>query len=151
MWQRFARVLWLHVAVAAYLSAQAESRVPPLDTIINGMAEARAENRARLRSYKVIRDYSLFGKDRRETKSKITADITFAPPDFKRYAIQRASGWGFGEKIVRQMLDSEVHIVKEYDSTEISPANYDLRFLRQDEVNNEHSFVLELVPKRKDQ
>src|SRR5882672_2174456 len=129
MRNRISYLLMLHLTAAAYVLAQTESPVPSLETIITGMARARAENRSRLRSYKVTRDYKLFGKDRRETKSEITADITFAPPDLKKYAIQRASGWRLGEKIVRQMLDSETHIVKNYDSTEISPANYDLHFL----------------------
>ena len=151
MLHRISRLLLLPLTTATYVLAQTESQVPPLETIISGMAKARAENRARLRSYKVTRDYSLFGKDRLMTKSEITADITFAPPDLKKYSIQRASGWTFGEKIVRHMLESETHIVKDYSSTDISAANYDLRFLRQEEVNGQHSFVLELRPRRKEE
>ncbi len=41
-----------------------------------------------LRPFIVTRDYNLFGKDRYKTKSQVIADVTFVPPDFKKYAIQ---------------------------------------------------------------
>jgi hypothetical protein len=110
------------------------------------MAQARADSRAHLRSYKITRDYKLFGKDVQKTKFEAIADVTFVPPDFKEYAIQRVSGLGLGEKIVRQMLDNETRIVKNYGSTDISPINYDLGFIGQEQVNGERCYVLELIP-----
>jgi outer membrane lipoprotein-sorting protein len=138
------------VAVVGCASAQTESTVPTVETIIARMAQARADNRTRFRSYVVTRDYKLFGKERQKTESQVTADIIFDPPDFKKYAIQQTSGAGLGEKIVRRMLESEVEVTKDYSSTDISPDNYDFRFIREEDVSGQRSYVLELLPRRKD-
>lgn len=124
--------------------------VPPVETILARMAQARAENRTHLRPYRLTRDYRLFGKERTTTKAEVIADITFVPPDAKQYAIQEASGTGMGEKIVRQMLEHETEIVKDYGSTDITTANYDFRFVREEELSGQRCFVLELLPRRKD-
>jgi outer membrane lipoprotein-sorting protein len=136
--------------VAAVASAQIGSTVPSVETILARMAQARAENRARFRSYVVTRDYKLFGKERDKTKSEVIADVTFVPPDFKKYAIQQTEGTGLGEKIVRRMLEREVEVTKDYSSTDISPDNYDFRFLREENVSGQRCYVLELLPRRKD-
>jgi hypothetical protein len=147
--QQSLRLLFL-VAVVSCASAQTESTVPTVETIISRMAQARADNRARFRSYIVTRDYKLFGKERQKTESQVTADIIFDPPDFKKYAIQQTSGAGLGEKIVRRMLESEVEVTKDYSSTDISPDNYDFRFIREEDVSGQRSYVLELLPRRRD-
>jgi outer membrane lipoprotein-sorting protein len=138
------------VVVVSCASAQTESTVPTVETIIARMAQARADNRARFRSYIVTRDYKLFGKEREKTESQVTADVIFDPPDFKKYTIQQTSGAGLGEKIVRRMLESEVEVTKDYSSTDISPDNYDFRFIREEDVSGQRSYVLELLPRRKD-
>ncbi|MCU1336344.1 MAG: hypothetical protein JWO19_1925 [Bryobacterales bacterium] len=129
---------------------QSGSAVPTVETILTRMAQARAENRARLRPYKLTRDYKLFGLERQTTKSEVTADITFVPPDLKQYAIQRANGAGLGEKIVRLMLDSETDIAKNYGSTDMTLANYNFSFLREEEMTGQRCYVLEMRPRRKD-
>ena len=98
------------------------------------MAQARAENRTHLRPYSVTRDYKLFGKEKQTTKAEIIADVSFVPPDVKHYAIRQANGMGLGEKIVRQMLEHETDIVKDYGSTDLTPANYDFRFVREEAI-----------------
>jgi hypothetical protein len=138
------------VAVVAGASAESRSSVPTLETILARMAQARAENRARFRPYTVRRDYKLFGKERDKTKSQVIVDVTFVPPDLKKYAIQQTNGTGLGERIVRRMLEREVEVAKDYGATDISPDNYDFRLLRQEEASGQHCFVLELLPRRKD-
>lgn len=137
-------------AAVAPASAQTGSTIPNVETIIARMAQAQAENRARLRPYSVTRDYKLFGKERHETKSQVIADVSFVPPDFKKYAIQHASGTGLGEKIVRRMLESEAEVAKDYSSTDISPDNYDFHFIGEEDVSGQRCYVLELLPRRKD-
>jgi len=139
------------LAVVGVGSVEAQSRgpVPAVETILTRMAQARAENRTRLRPYTVSRDYKLFGKERQTTKAEIIADVSFIPPDVKHYAIRQANGMGLGEKIVRQMLDHETDIVKDYGSTDLTPDNYDFRFLHEDDLNGRHCYVLEMLPKRK--
>lgn len=114
------------------------------------MAQARTENRARLRPYIVTRNYKLFGKERAKTKAQVIADISFVPPNSKQYAIEQASGAGLGERIVRRMLESETEVAEDYRLTDFSPDNYEFRFLREEELDGHHCYVLELLPKRKE-
>lgn len=130
--------------------AYAGNPIPSLDTILVRMAEARTENRARLRPYSVTRNYTLFGKEKQTTKSEVIADVSFVPPDSKRFVIQQASGTRIGERIVRQMLEHETDIVKHFGSTDMSPVNYDFRFVREEELGGHHCYVLEMLPRRKD-
>ncbi len=138
------------VAEVSCSSAHAGSLVPPVEAIIARMAQARAENRVRFRPYVVTRDYKLFGKERQNVKSQVIAEVTFVPPDSKKYAIQQSKGTRLGERIVRRMLESEAEIARDYSSTDISPDNYDLRFIREEEVRGQRCYMLELLPKRND-
>jgi hypothetical protein len=137
------------VTVVPTSSAQTESTSPDVTTIVARMAQARAENRARLRPYTVKRDYKLFGVERAKTKAQVIADVSFVPPNSKQYAIERANGTGLGERIVRRMLESETAVAKDYRATDFSPDNYDFHLLREEEVSGHHCYVLELLPRRK--
>jgi hypothetical protein len=143
------------VVVATYVSSGALAQTqtgtaPSAETILARMAEARAENRTHLRPYRVTRNYRLFGKERMTTKAEVVADVTFVPPDQKHYAIRQANGLGLGEKIVRQMLEHETDIVKDYGSTDLTQANYDFHFVREEDLNGRRCYVLEMIPHRKD-
>jgi hypothetical protein len=130
--------------------AQNQSGVPTVEIIVARMAQARAGNRAAFRSYSVTRHYSLFGKETGKSKAEILADLTFVPPDTKLHRIQQAQGTGLGEKIVRQMLEHEAVVVKDYSATDVSSANYEFRLVGEEEVDGYRCYVLELLPKRKD-
>lgn len=149
-WKRISclGLIGLSIAGARLIHAQS-SPAPAVETIMARMAQARAENRTRLRPYRVTRDYKLFGAERQTSKAEIIADVAFVPPDVKHYAIRQASGMGLGEKIVRQMLDHETDIVKDYGSTDLTPANYDFHFLREDQLDGQRCYVLEMTPKRR--
>jgi outer membrane lipoprotein-sorting protein len=138
------------LAAVACESAQTEIPAPTTETIVDHMTQARAENRTHFRSYIVTRDYKLFDEQSNQAKSRVIAEISFVPPDFKGYAITHANGSGLGEKIVHRMLDGEVAFAKDYSSTDISQDNYDFRFTGEDDVNGQHCYVLRLLPRRKD-
>ena len=148
--QTTALLLLYLVTVAMGASAQAGSTAPDVTVIVARMAQARAENRARLRPYVVTRNYELFGKERVKTKAQVIADVSFVPPSSKQYAIEQANGAGLGERIVRRMLESETEVAKDYRLTDFSPDNYEFRFIREEELNGRHCYVLELLPKRKE-
>lgn len=149
--QQTTGLLFLYlVTVLASASAQTESTAPNVTTVVARMAQARFENRSRLRPYIVTRDYKLFGKERAKTKAQVIADVSFVPPNSKQYAIEQANGTGLGERIVRRMLESETEVAKDYRSTDFSPVNYDFRFIREEEVSGHNCYVLELLPKRKE-
>jgi hypothetical protein len=125
------------------------SAPPTVDTILSRMAQARAENRTRLRAYNVVRDYKLFGKERQTSKAEVIVDVAFVPPDVKHYVVRQANGLGLGERIVRQMLDHETDIVKDYGATDLTAENYDFRFVRQEQLKGQNCYVLDMLPKRK--
>jgi hypothetical protein len=121
-----------------------------MNAIIARMAEARAENQACLRPYVVTRDYKLYGRDREKAKSQVLADVTFTPPDSKKYTIQQAGGSGLGKTVIRRTLAGEVDIAKEYALTDFSADNYDFRFTREENVDGRRFYELELLPRRED-
>jgi outer membrane lipoprotein-sorting protein len=139
------------VAGMASASAQTGSSAPTAETIIARMAQARAENRARLRPYIVTRNYKLFGKDESKAKSEVTADVAFVPPDSKKYIIEETNGSGLGQILVRRMLANEAEVTKDHVSTDISADNYDFRFLREADLSGQRCYLLELLPRRNEQ
>jgi hypothetical protein len=148
-WARSASLLILHAAVLVTgASAQTAVAVPPVETIVARMAEARAENRARFRTYVVTRNYELFEGDGRPAKSHVIATVTFTPPDYKRYEIGRTSGSGLGEKLVRRMLDTEVEVAQHFGATDMSVVNYSFRFIREEYAGGRWYYILELAPLR---
>jgi hypothetical protein len=138
------------VAIVSCSPSLSGGSVPPLETIVARMAEARAENRHHFRAYTVTRDYQLFGKERALTKSQVMAEVTFIPPDSKKYTLQQTSGVGLGRRIVRRILETEVQIAKDCSSTEISPDNYEFHFVREETLGHKQCYVLALTPKRED-
>ena len=147
--QRVSCLVFLSLAGVAYAQSQSENTVPTVEAILTHMEQARAENRASLRPYTVTRDYRLSGKEN-SAESEVIADVTFVPPNVKHFAIEDVSGKGMGEKIVRQMLEHEMELVRNYSSTEISTANYDFRYIGEEDMGGEWCYVLELLPLRKE-
>jgi hypothetical protein len=132
-------------------SPQTANSVPTAETIIARMAQARDENRARLRPYIVTRNYKLFGSDVIKSKSEVIAKVAFVPPDSKKYRIEEASGSGVGAVLVRRMLAGEAEVEKDHLATDLSADNYDFRLLREADVSGQRCYVLELLPRRKEQ
>lgn len=123
---------------------------PPLEVIVERMSQARKGNQAALRPYMVTRLYILFGKEKDNKKSEVTAEVTFVPPNAKTYRITDSTGGGLGERIVRRMLDGETQIVKDYGATDFTTANYEFAFGGEEEFDGHTCYVVELEPKRKD-
>jgi hypothetical protein len=131
-------------------AAQVAPTAPNLDEILAHMAQARMENQARLKPYVVTRLYVLTGKDEAKTKSEVTAEVSFTPPNVKKYVIKQTDGGGLGERIVRRMLDGETQIVKDYGATDYTVANYDFSFGGEELLDGNRCYVIGLSPKRKD-
>jgi Outer membrane lipoprotein-sorting protein len=141
-------VLIFLASTVACASAQTESSVPT-ENIIAHMAQAGESNHAHFRPYVVTVDYKIFGKETAVPTSQVIAELTFVPPYLKSYAIRHANGTHIGETIVRRMLEGQMAFAKDAGSTDISQDNYDFRFIREEDVNGHHCYVLELLPRRK--
>jgi hypothetical protein len=141
-------VFFFLASAVACASGQTEGPVPT-ENIVTRMEQAKENNHAYFRPYVVTRDYKLFGKETTVPASQITAELTFIPPDLKSYAIRHTNGTRMGETIVRRMLEAQMALAKDSGSTDISRDNYDFRFIREEEINGRHCYVLEMLPLRK--
>jgi hypothetical protein len=150
--QSLSRFLVLYLTAAAVWAqypTQPAIQSPTTESVVARMIEARTESRNRLRPYQVLRNYKLFGKDRQKTKSEVAADITFVPPDVQQYIIHKIDGLGLGEVIVRKILESENELLTNRSASDISKANYDFRLIREDTLNSQPCYVLEIRLLRK--
>ena len=146
-------VLVFLVTLAAWSQAPsptAQIKSPDLNLVLQRLEEVQHQDPARSRPYEVRREYKIFrGYDQQPT-SEVRAQINFVPPDMKTYKITQARGNSRGEKIVRELLDRETESAKKGLGSEITRANYDFVFLRQENVGVVPEYVLRIVPKRKD-
>jgi len=83
-------------------------------------------------------------------KSEVLAAIEFIPPNIYNFRIHKTEGSGFGEKIVRRILQSENHLLTNPKGSDISPLNYRFRFVREEKLKGSPCYVLEINPLRKD-
>ena len=123
--------------------------IPPTETIVRRLTDARDENRTRLRPYEVLRSYQ-FSKAEVINKSEVLAAIEFIPPDVETFRIHKTEGSGFGEKIVRRILQSENYLLANPKDSDISPQNYRFRFVREENLKGSPCYVLEINPLCKD-
>lgn len=129
-------------------SAQTE-KPASADNIVARMTQAGEHNHVHFHPYVVTRNYKLFGKQTSAPTSEVIAELTFVPPYLKSYAIRHTHGTSVGEGVVRRMLEGQMAIAKDTGSTDISKRNYDFRFIREEDVDGHHCYVLELLPRRK--
>jgi hypothetical protein len=126
------------------------SKPPDLDPILQRIEDAQRQNSALSRPYEVTREYKVFRGNNTQAISQVVAQIDFVPPDTKTCKITQTSGNSWGIKIVRDLLDSETASTRKAHSTEITRANYDFAFLRQQNSEDAPEYVLAISPKRKD-
>ena len=130
--------------------SSAEIKSPDVNLVLRRLEEVQHQDPARSRPYKVRREYKVFRGFDKQPTSEVMAQIDFVPPDVKTYKIIQTRGNSTGEKIVRELLDRETESAKKELGSEITRANYDFVFLRQENFGVVPEYVLRIVPKRKD-
>ena len=145
-------VLWLPAVSATQLpSCQtcSQAKAPDdLNAIVQSMEATERQNPAKARGYTMTRRYKLFHDDERQPVSETTAEVSFVPPATKRYEIKQSSGISRGEQLVHDMLDLET--VPALNSSEISRRNYAFVFLQQEQLDDVSTYLLRMIPKRKE-
>jgi hypothetical protein len=66
------------------------------------------------------------------TRSEITAQISFTPPNRKTFKMLQASGNAKGRKVVRDLLEHEIKPARKGHNRDIDRTNYDFVLLRQE-------------------
>jgi hypothetical protein len=149
-WSSALVVVWAIPLASQIASSTSESPPPDLDLILQRIEDAQHQNPAQSRPYRVTREYKVFRSPDRQPTSEVIAQIDFVPPDVKTYKIVETSGDSWGAKIVRELLSSETLSTRREHSTEISRANYDFVFLRQQNFGEVPEYVFAIFPKLKD-
>ncbi len=115
--------------------------------------EARNEVRKQaLRDYTALRTYQVI-----DLKGKVHAEesgkMEFRAPEQKRFVVTSESGSGLIRRMaLNPLINSEIEAAagKEHHDSAISPANYSLDLLGEQQVGSHHCFVAQAVPKRRD-
>lgn len=138
------------LVAAVCVASAASSATASTEPILRRMTVARAESRARLRPFEVVRAYELFGKQRDKSQSEVTAEISYTPEGIQHYTIHKLFGVSIGETLVRRILEGENAILGNRAASEISEENYIFHFVRADTLDGRACYLLALLPKRKD-
>jgi hypothetical protein len=144
-------LLWLPSVAAPQVSpskAGGQAKAPPLDTIVQSLEATEQQNPARTSGYTVTQSYKLFQGDKIEPVSQTVAEVSFVPSGKTTYKITESSGSDRGKKMVRDILDLEVAPVRK--SSEISSRNYKFAFLQQELLGGSLTYLLRIIPKRKE-
>jgi hypothetical protein len=133
------------------LHAQETKVAPPnLNSILDSLERTGEQNPALAEPHEVMREYKVFHGDDPKPISDVTTQITFTPPDVKTFKITDAQGSATGKKIVSAILEQEVASAKEGHQRDISRANYNFVFLREQNFGVVPEYVLHVIPKRRE-
>ena len=130
--------------------AEPKTNPPNLKIIVQSLDEARQRDSALLRPHRVTREYKVFHNDNKQPISEITAQISFIPGSKNTYQITHSSGSSRTEKIVRRILDRETKSTKNNHYSDINERNYEFVFLRQENLDGHPTYVLRLIPRKKE-
>lgn len=97
----------------------------------------------------MIRKYELAKGNSGEVTSNVVAKIDYDAQRAVQYSIQKTSGGGRGEDVVKRVLDHEVSAA-DSRNVAVTEENYIFEFAGQGVFQGNSCYLLKLVPKRKD-
>jgi hypothetical protein len=153
---RASLIVWLSLIVPLWvfpflLRAQRAQVAPPnLNSILDSLERTGAQNLALSQPHELTREYKVFHGDDPKPMSDVTTQITFTPPDVKTFKITDVRGSATGKKIVSAILEQEVASATDGHQRDISRANYNFVFLREQDFGVIPEYVLHIIPKRKE-
>jgi len=155
--------MMLVLAVCALVSAQATSQNEiaasggktaaqvgsglDLNTIVSRMTERQTQDHAQVKTYTVVRQYTLSSGTNETSDSKVVAEVSYIPPE-KKYEIRETSGSGRGEKVVRRVLDHETQTSADWHDSAVTNANYEFSLVGREQSKDCNCYVLAMKPKR---
>jgi hypothetical protein len=116
------------------------------DAIVEKMVSAYAENRTHLRPYVLTRRYLVLKSG--QQKAKVIAAIIYLPPEANTFEIRDSTG-GKAEGVVRKLLDKEMQLSRDFQSSGFNLANYDFQLMGEETLAGADCYVLAIHPKRK--
>jgi hypothetical protein len=121
-----------------------------LSSIVTRMEAAQAQKRD-LGPYELIRRYRVAGAKNSGADSEVVAALNFEPPGTRSYAIQKSTGSGRGEQVVRHVLDQETRATnQQMEASAVNSDNYNFSYLGEANAEGQHCYRLGLEPKRRE-
>jgi len=122
------------------------------EQIFAGLVKHNENRNAKLRSYSAIRTYAVT-----DTNGKVQAKeivrMDYVAPDRKAFATIKEEGSSIVRRLVLgRLMESEVvaALGQDHRDSSITPANYRLLVLGEEDLGGHHCLVVEALPKRKD-
>ncbi len=147
-----APIVWLMAGAAVWAADASTAPALTADNVVSRMMAADRARTPLLERYTSVRHYVLENK-RFGTKAAMTVQMTYRWPGVKEFKVLEQSGPSpVRSKVFRRMIDSELDAMKDGGrSTKISPDNYNFQLLNQESLNGRRCYVLDAVPKTKNQ
>jgi hypothetical protein len=122
-----------------------------LNSIVDALERTKAGASPQV-SYRLIREYNLYGANDKSINSDVVAEVNFQPPANENYRIRNSSGSHQGQQVVQRVLDHEVEITSNGDQTRIAlnRDNYDFELIGEASLGGKQCYRLQLRPKRKE-
>ena len=136
--------------VLFHCASQGAQLAPPnLNSVLDSLERTGAQNSA-LSAPRI--EAGIYGIPRRKCEAHIRRNDSnsFTPPDVKTFKFTDAQGSAAGKKVVSAILEEEVASAKEGHQRDISRANYNFVFLREQNFGVVPEYVLHIIPKRKE-
>lgn len=130
-----------------------DNATPDLATVVSRMQQAEQESRSHTLPYNVTRQYQLSSGTERPS-SEVLAKVSFTPPGQVDWVIERTSGQGRAEKIVRGILEHEAKLAADAVRegrvrNAVNEQNYKFALVGRQIVDGRPCFVLQITPKHK--
>jgi outer membrane lipoprotein-sorting protein len=122
------------------------------DAIFAKLVESNSLRESRLKQYSVQSTYRV-QNDKGEMRAETQALLRYRAPDIKEFKIISEKGSGLiRTRVFKPLMDVEIETAAERNrlDSSITPNNYTLALLGEEEVAGSHCFVVQATPKRDD-
>jgi hypothetical protein len=129
-----------------------DGAAPDLASIVTQMQAAQVANPARSQPYILVRQYRFYqGTETSDgAKSEVVAQVSFTPPNVKKFDILETRGSGRGTSAVKHILENEADLCKDVSRNEVSKKNYDFSLMGESMVDGRRAYILGITPLRED-
>ena len=146
-------VVWLLLAALGPLAPAREGPSPVLSTdqIVENLMAANARRAQTLQAYRGKRSYTVeyhgFPGGR---SAEMSVEASYTAPDKKEFQIVSQNGSKLLlTRVLQKLIQSEQEAMQEQNriATELSPRNYEFKFLQMDRTPQGNAYVLEVKPR----
>ena len=142
----------LLLPVSSIAAAGASAQVPTAQEIVNRMGAHDLQRQASIERYAGMRRYVL-ENHHFDKRSEILVRVRADQDGTKHFEVVSEEGWkAANTHVLRKMVESEAETSRPdmRSKTKLNPENYDFEITGTELVSTRPTYVLEVIPKRKD-